>query len=260
MINHLLTSTQMASFIAHGYLRFDNIVPLSLCKMCLKEIPQFNGYLSVGMPFEETWPKDTALGEIFRIPVLKGLIRSLVGPNPLYDHHGPHLTNAGELKGPDTHQDSVTDFRENYFDIQLSFFFEDTPNEKGGTFFIPGTQFRNVRTSEIDIYQHMRGKISVICTAGTGFVWNSRVWHGARSNRTKNPRYMYKLRLNPSQPQIGLFNTSDLNNPAVENILKTKHGWEDTDYIYELLKRFKLWYYVSGQEKSSIKSKGASGI
>jgi hypothetical protein len=71
---------------------------------------------------------------------------------------------------------------------------------------------------------------------------------------------MYKLRLNPSQPQIGLFNTSDLNNPAVENILKAKHGWEDTDYIYELLKRFKLWYYVSGQEKSSIKSKGASGI
>jgi len=112
----------MASFIAHGYLRFDNIVPLSLCKMCLKEIPQFNGYLSVGMPFEETWPKDTAFGEIFRIPVVKGLIRSLVGPNPLYDHHGPHLTNAGELKGPDTHQDSVTDFRENYFDIQLSFF------------------------------------------------------------------------------------------------------------------------------------------
>ena len=56
MFNHLLTSTQMASFIADGYIRFDNIVPLSLCKMCLKEIPKFNGYLSVGMPFEKIWP------------------------------------------------------------------------------------------------------------------------------------------------------------------------------------------------------------
>jgi hypothetical protein len=221
------------------YFRFDNIVPLSPCKTCLKEIFQFNGYLSVGMPFEETWPKDTAFGEIFRISIVMGLIRSLVGPNPLHDHHGPHLINAGELKGPDTHQDSFTDFRENYFDIQLSFFCVDTPNEKGGRFFIPSTQFRNIRMSEIDIYQHMRGKISVVCSAGTVFVWNSRIWHGARSNRIKSPRYMYKLRLNPSQPQVGLFNTSDLNNPAIENILKTKHGWVYTDYSYELLKRFK---------------------
>ena len=151
----------MASFIADGYLRFDNIVPLNLCKMCLKEIPQFNGYLSVGMPYEETWPKDTALGEIFRIPVAMGLIRSLVGPNPLYDHHGPHLTDAGELKGPDTHQDSVTDFRENYFDIQLSFFLK-TLLMKKVKHFLSLPQFRNVRTSEIDIYQHMRGKISVV--------------------------------------------------------------------------------------------------
>ena len=65
----------------------------------------------------------------FRISIVMGLIRSLVGPNPLHDHHGPHLINAGELKGPDTHQDSGTDFRENYFAIQLSFFFEATPND-----------------------------------------------------------------------------------------------------------------------------------
>ena len=41
-------------------------------------------------------------------------------------------------------------------------FFVDTPNEKGGRFFIPSTHFRNIRMSEIDIYQHMRGKISVV--------------------------------------------------------------------------------------------------
>ena len=56
------------------------------------------------------------------------------------------------------HQDSVIDFRENYFDIQLSFFPVDTPDEMGGTFLVPGTQYRSVRTGEIHIYQHMRGK------------------------------------------------------------------------------------------------------
>ena len=68
-----------------------------------------------------------------------------------------HLTKAGVMKGPNAHQDSVIDFRENYFDIQPSLFPADTPDEMGGTFLIPGTQFRNVRTSEIGIYQHMRG-------------------------------------------------------------------------------------------------------
>ena len=250
MINHLLSSKQMANFIAFGYLRFDNIVPFSLCKDCLDEIRQFDGYLTVGGPFEEIWPLGTALGKTFRLPRIKGIIHSLVGPDPLYDHHGPHLTKAGELKGPDTHQDSVSDFRENYFDIQLSLFVEETPHEIGGTFFIPGTQFRNVRTSEIDVYQHMRGKISVVCPAGTIFVWNARVWHGARSNHTKLSRYMYKLRLNPTRPQIGQFDTSDLTDPAIDNILRTRHGWEGGEYNQELFHRLKLWYYVSGQQQS----------
>ena len=64
------------------------------------------------------------------------------------------------------HQDSVIDFRENYFDIQLSFFPVDTPDEMGGTFLIPGTQYRNVRTGEIGIYHHMRGKVWATCPAG----------------------------------------------------------------------------------------------
>lgn len=157
MINHLLTSTQMASFIADGYFHFDNIVFLSPCKTCLKEISQFNGYLSVGMPFEETWPKDTALGEIFRIPIVMGLIRSLAGPNPLYDHHGPHLINAGELKGPDTHQDSVTDFRENYFDIQLSFFLKTLLMKKVEHFLSPVLTFAT--------FVHLKLTFISICVA-----------------------------------------------------------------------------------------------
>ncbi len=111
----------------------------------------------MGTPFEETWPKDTALGEAFRLPQVRGIIESLLGPDPLYDHHFAHLVAACSVKGPNLHQDSVIDFRENYFDIQLSLFPVDTPDEMGGTFLVPGTHFRNVRTGEIGGYHHITG-------------------------------------------------------------------------------------------------------
>jgi hypothetical protein len=247
MNEHLLNSKQMASFVASGYLRLDNMVPKDLCNACLDEMKHHDGYFEVGAPFEEIWPKNTALGDTFRLPQVKGLIQSLVGPDPLYDHHFPHLTKANNTRGPDMHQDSVIDFRENYFDIQLSFFAADTPDKMGGTFLIPGTHYRNVRTSEITIYQHMKGKVWAACPAGTIYVWNTRVWHGARSNRSDKDRYMYKLRLNPTQPQTGLFDTSDLNDPSIDSILNTNHGWEGNEHRYELMQRIKLWRYVSNQ-------------
>ena len=151
------------------------------------------------------------------------------------------------MKGPNNHQDSVIDFRENYFDIQLSLFPADTPDEMGGTFLIPGTQFRNVRTSEITFYQHMRGKIWASCPAGTMYAWNTRVWHGARSNHTDRDRFMYKLRLNPSRPQVKNFDTSDLDDPEIGRILNQTYGWEGNEHRYELMRRVKLWRYVSDQ-------------
>ena len=252
MTEHLLSSVQMAQFVSHGYLKFDDMVPRDLCEGCLEEMRNNKGYLEVGTPFEETWPQGTALGDAFRLPAVRGLIHSLVGPDPLYDHHAAHYLGAQKLMGPNKHQDSVIDFRENYFDIQLSLFPEDTPDEMGGTFLIPGTQFRNVRTGEISIYQHMRGKVWASCSAGTMYVWNTRVWHGARSNRTDHERYMYKLRLNPTRPQVRNFDTSDLDDPEIGKILGHNHGWEGNDHRYELMRRVKLWRFVSDQSDYDV--------
>ena len=251
-MEHLISSKDMARFVASGYLKYEDMVSPELCEASRKEMESFGGYLKVGTPFEETWPKEGALGEVFRLPKVKGLIQSLVGPDPLYDHHAAHLVKAGQLKGPDMHQDSVIDFRENYFDIQLSFFPVDTPDEMGGTFLVPGTQFRNVRTGEIRGYQHMVGKVWATCPAGTIYVWNTRVWHGARSNHTDQDRYMFKLRLNPTQPQVCQFDTSDLDDPEIGKILGTRHGWEGNDMRYEQMKRVEQWRYVSDQPNYDI--------
>ena len=99
MIKHLLNSKQMARFVASGYLKFDKMVPKKLCVACLEEMKEWRkdkkrGYYAVGTPFEETWPKGTALGNTFRLPKVRGLIHSLVGPDPLYDHHAAHFVAA----------------------------------------------------------------------------------------------------------------------------------------------------------------------
>ena len=100
--------------------------------------------------------------------------------------------------------------------------------------------------------QQMVGKIWASCSAGTMYAWNTRVWHGARSNYTNADRYMYKLRLNPTRPQIRNFNTSDIEDPEINRILSTSHGWEGNENRYEQMKRVHLWRYVSGQPHFDI--------
>ncbi len=65
--------------------------------------------------------------------------------------------------------------------------------------------------------------------------------------RSAKDGYMFKLRLNPARPQIRLFNTTGLDDPEIDSILSTAHGWEGDEMRYEIMKRVQLWRYVSGQ-------------
>ena len=80
---------------------------------------------------------------------------------------------------------------------------------------MPGTHFRNVSNREISVYHHIVGKTWVICNAGTIIIWNSKLWHGARTNNSNTDLYMFKLRINPSERQILKFNTNDLNDEVI---------------------------------------------
>ena len=55
----LISSKDMARFVASGYLRFEDMVPKDLCAACVEEMRNNKGYLAVGTPFEETWPQGT---------------------------------------------------------------------------------------------------------------------------------------------------------------------------------------------------------
>ena len=116
---NLLTSKDMARFVADGLLRFDELVPEDLnqetCKEMAAGIPGAKG----GALLQDLWQSES-IGKVLRLPAIQGIIRSLVVPNPLYDHHAVHTVDAQHDHGQIWHADAIIDTRM-HFDIQLFF-------------------------------------------------------------------------------------------------------------------------------------------
>ena len=53
-MEHLISSKDMARFLAYGYLKYEDMAPKDLCKACREKMENNKGYLAVGAPFEET--------------------------------------------------------------------------------------------------------------------------------------------------------------------------------------------------------------
>ena len=80
---YLLTSRQMAEFVARGFLRFDRLVSPTMNERAMREIDAGVPAAPAGTPFSACYPEPSALGEIMRSPKIEGIIHSLVGPSPL---------------------------------------------------------------------------------------------------------------------------------------------------------------------------------
>jgi len=248
-VDHRLDTEQMARFVADGFLRFDAVVPEDLCAAALREMQQPEVLGRVwqygGRPFRDLW-RGTATKAVFDLPQVRGVIASLVGSEPRYDHHCPHQVGPGQRREPNLHQDAVVDLRPDAFDIQLSFFPHAVPEAMGGTSFLPGSHFRRPRLNGLQRYHHVVGEVQTVCPAGTVVVWHHNLWHAARSNRTEHNRYMFKLRLNPTCKQVRLWNTADIASAPVQRILNTNHHWYGAEYRFEVMQRLQLWRHLSG--------------
>lgn len=243
---HLLTSVQMANFAADGFLIFPELIPAELNAEAMREIDEKRiptGYLTQGQPLSWVWPDSEGFGKLFRLPQVEGIIRSLIGPDPLYDHHAFHKVGPNHKEGQIWHADAMIDTRQ-HFDIQLFYYPHDTPREMGGTMFLPGSQFRRVHESHIGRYQNFVGQVPVVCKAGTLAVAHHGIWHCAQPNHTETMRYMFKLRLNATVRQRLLWNTDDLNDPQIPNILFRNHGWYGNDDRLEYAQRIKFWRFL----------------
>ncbi len=130
---YLLTTSQMAEFVARGFLRFDEMVPNAINQAVMAEFDAGTTQAApAGTPLSLCYPEPSAVGQMLRMPELQGIIYSLVGPDPLFDHHAIHVRQPNEGKAQGMHGDSIIDTRL-HFDIQIMYFPHDVPLEMGGT-------------------------------------------------------------------------------------------------------------------------------
>ncbi|HWE99682.1 MAG TPA: phytanoyl-CoA dioxygenase family protein [Caulobacteraceae bacterium] len=271
---HLLTTSQMAGFAARGVLQFPAIVPDEINEAYLemaraKALPG----VPAGTRLSQAYEPGSAIQRFVDDPGVRGVIDSLVGPEPLVDHHFSHVTYApetmrrmGSSRPQDSqhwHQDSTIDVRRS-FDVQLMWYPHAVTADMGGTRYLPGSHLRVVSEAAIGRYQNIAGQRHVVCPAGTVMALHMGIWHGGGANRADADRFMFKIRLNPQVPQVRLWDDSDLDarhgpqqpifhfttpraNDDLHTILMEDQPWYEADTgRLELINRVRFWRYLSG--------------
>ena len=290
----LLTTEQMAEFASSGCLFFDELINEEINKEFLSDIGHTsNDKLDVKKHFENikatssipripagstlknAYPKNSPLEKIFQNDTVNGIIKSLVGSDPVIDHQFLHLTfptkffeNANVRQmSQQNHQDNTIDPR-NTFDIQLFYFPTEVTKEMGGTRYIPGTHLRIVNEFGIARYQNVKGQKHIVCKAGTIGIFHSGLWHGAGINFSDNLRYMFKVRLKATEkqellwdperkykplPNRALYWTDESKEITINDILMQSYPWQEADtHRLDKINKIKFWRYLTGNKNLDI--------
>ncbi len=262
----LLSTRQMASFAARGFLTFEGVIDASINRQFLDDIAEVSPearnpmahyreimrnsvvpLVNPGTPLASAYPQGSALDRLMAVPEVAGAVQSLVGADCVVDHHFLHITfpkayypEDAPPKAQQTHQDSTIDPRR-AFDVQLFYFPHEVTLEMGGTRFIPGTHFRIVSEAAIGRYQNIRGQQHVVCPAGTVMFFHMGLWHGGGLNRSDRLRYMFKVRLCPTRRQLKLWNVDERPDDGTRPIFWTD-GTRQRDHLYDILTRPEPWF------------------
>lgn len=286
----LLTDEQMAHFVARGFLRFDGVVPAEINARFMAEAGEapdavegrklLDAYgellatnaiaeIAPGTPLADAYPPGGAIGRLLALPTVAGAIRSLLGADPVFDHHFLHVTfppryhaaGGSANVSQHTHQDSTIDPRV-AFDVQIMYYPHAVTREMGGTRFVPGTHLRKVSEVALGRYQNLRGQQHMVCEAGTLLFLHHGIWHGGGVNLSDATRTMFKIRMHASgsqqrqwamrehpafetlRPIFYVKRRSDPNSVAA--ILMRPEPWfeQDTGRL-EFVNRIKLWRYLA---------------
>ena len=181
--DHKLTTAEMAQFVSEGFLRFDAIIPDEINQRVIAELGMlFQSKIkqAIGQdadegiyfpesltPLSECYTEQSAIGEYLRLPQVQGIIQSLVGANPLFDHDFVHLLPAGSTYEQHLHVDAVLDDPSPSFDIQLFYYPAEVKPGCGGTRMVPGSHLRRSRAEGVARYQHILGEQQYSGPAGT---------------------------------------------------------------------------------------------
>ncbi len=275
--DHRLTTRQMAEFVANGVIRFDAIVPADVNERAIDEMRRLNAERMspsglkpphTGTPLAECYPAPSAIGEYLRLPQIAGIIESFVGPNPLFDHDWTHyIAPHARYVQPCTWTRSPT--RPTWRSTSSCSGIRTTssrakaergscPAATSGVCAPPDST--GITTSPARSSSPGRPERWSCSTTGSGTP--------GQPNPGDTERWMHKVRLNPTAPQVRLWNTADLDelqNPpsdhvfarmhpdSVAQIFRTWHPWMSvTDYRNEQVQRALLWRYLTGDDHYDV--------
>lgn len=249
---HLLTARQMAEFVSVGHLVLNEVVPDELNHIVHQELREHQARQN------SFWSTSPHIRQVFDLPGVRGALDSLVGPDPIYDHSAVHVVGPEQTRAQSYHADSILDTRPLAFDVQAFYFCHDTPYEMGPTLILPGSHLRRANTGSIARYKNVLGQKRLACKAGTVVIMHHGIWHCAQPNQTDVVRYMFKLRLRPRVVQRNLFNTADIDDPEVRDILyRAYQPWQGNEARLDHMQRARLWRYVTGDDAVDVSFEGA---
>jgi len=250
---NLLSSVEMARFVAQGALVFPAVVPSEMNAEAIPVLDDGIEHLPYGTPVEQAFPEGSFVDKLINLPTVAGAIQSLVGPHPTVDHHAVHVREPHGGEAQKMHGDAIIDTRLDAFDIQLMYYPHAVSLEQGGTLSVPGSHLRQINESDIGRYQNLRGQTRLTCPAGTVVLLHHGIWHGGRRNDSDTRRYMFKIRFNATVRQLRLWNTDDLHDPAVYAELNKRFPWyENATGRLEIVNRVKLWRALTGDDAFDI--------
>lgn len=276
MSDVLLTTAQMAEFVARGVLALPSVVPDELNERAVAELrdimrtwgtPQRPYAPDSGDVLSSLYPAPSAIGEVLRLPVVAGALSSLLGPDPVFDHDFVHFKPAGDPFGQPMHQDAMID-PTLAFDVQLFYFPLPVEPGAGGTGYVPGSHLRTVHETDVGRYQHVLGEQQWAGPGGSVLLFHQGLWHRGMPNPSDTERHMYKIRLNPTAPQVRRWDTTDLDamhndasdhvfakfrRDSVATVLRDRQPWfGEADYRLELANRARLWRYLTGDDRYDV--------
>jgi len=86
---------------------FDALVPGDLNQAAMREMETGIRGAPAGTPLAQAYPATSTIGRILDLPEIQGIITSLVGPGPLFDHHAIHVRQAEEEKAQALHSETA---------------------------------------------------------------------------------------------------------------------------------------------------------
>ena len=244
---HLLTAKSMAKFVNDGFIMFDDLIPDEMNQAVHADQVAGKGH----------WHESEATRAIFELPSVKGVIQSLLGEKPVYDHSALHVVGAKQGRAQEWHADSIIDARPFGFDVQMMYFSHDAPEEMGPTLVLPGSHLRRASNMSISRYKNILGQRQLAGKAGTIAFTHQAIWHCAQPNRTDTTRYMFKLRLRAGEEQRGLFNLDGYDDPEIRRTINgARHAWFGEQDRAENVMRAKLWRYLCNDDSVDVSFEG----